>query len=220
MKSLMEDTKKVLLLCAGEVARSKEELEQIDSTTGDGDLGISMMKAADALKSAVESFQEADIGKLFTKCAFAVNGAAPSTMGTLICSGLLRLGREFSGKTFLAENDIFRIPGLFADAIMARGNAKEGDRTVLDALLPMSRAYEKVSRNGGSIKDALSAGKEAADAGAEKTKTLKPMVGRAKWNQENSIGIVDGGAKICSIVANCLLADQQISSISSTEVIG
>lgn len=198
----ISEIKSVLTACAQKVSSRKEQLEQIDSMTGDGDLGISMYKGSAAVVSAAELYDGNDLGQFFMRCAMEMNKAAPSTMGTLICAGFMQLGKTFARKDCMEEKDLFAIPGLFAQAIMNRGKAKEGDRTILDALLPLCREFERVAAEGGSIGQALEAGAEAAEKGMEKTKDMVPKIGRAKWNPDNASGVIDGGAMLCSIVAS------------------
>jgi dihydroxyacetone kinase len=201
----IEKIKEILKYCAILVSDQKEQLEKIDSQVGDGDLGISMRKGAAAIVEEIDSFKGNDPGTLFMKCAMALNKAAPSTMGTLLCAGLMQMGKTFAKKEVVTETEIAGIPMSFAQAIMARGKAKEGDRTVLDALLPMAEAVETAFNAGRPLVEAIALGAEAARTGMEKTKEMVPKVGRAKWIPENAKGVPDGGAVLCWIVAQGLV---------------
>ncbi len=206
MSYSIEDVKKTLLLCANQVSLKKEELERIDSESGDGDLGSSMAKASDAIIHTVSEYPdgEKDIGKLIYKCAMAVNGAAPSTMGTLISAGLMQVGKLFLARESIDIADIYHIPGTFAKAIMQRGKATEGDRTVLDALLPLSRVFENAEVQSVPPSVVINEAAAAAQEGMERTKTMVPRIGRAKWMPDNAVGHPDGGAYLCCIVINSL----------------
>ena len=208
MTFTIDNVKAALLRCSARVAQNRDRLERVDSAAGDGDLGISMAKASEAVEKTVLSFPEGekDLGKLFGKCALAVNSAAPSTMGTLVCAALMQLGRTFSGHTAIEPQDIARIPGIMAEAIMKRGKASEGDRTVLDALLPLSRAFESAIADGKPLFAAVRDGAAAAAQGLENTKTMAPRIGRAKWTPENAAGNPDGGAMLCSILADSFVS--------------
>ncbi|MDR2180816.1 MAG: dihydroxyacetone kinase subunit L [Synergistaceae bacterium] len=196
--------KETLKYCALLVSDQKEQLEKIDSQVGDGDLGISMRKGATAVVEEIDRYGGNDPGALFMKCAMALNKAAPSTMGTLLCAGLMQMGKVFAKKEVLKEAEIAEIPSLFAQAIMDRGRAKKGDRTVLDALLPMAEAIKAAFDAGRSLAEAIAVGAEAARSGMEKTKEMVPKVGRSKWAPENTKNVPDGGAVLCWIVAQGL----------------
>lgn len=200
----IDNVKDVIRFCSRIVCEAKEELGRVDGKAGDGDLGISMQKGAEALLAVVDSYQSSNIGEFFFKCAMALNKAAPSTMGTLLCAGFMQTGRKFADCTGMDGDDIMEIPGYFAEAIICRGKAEEGNRTVLDALLPMCRAFHSVKERRGSIAEALREGREAAAEGVEKTRGLIPKVGRSKWMPENAAGEADGGALLCGILADAL----------------
>lgn len=204
MTYTIDKVKSVLLGCAEAVCAEKEQLEHIDSICGDGDLGISMQKGCTALIKFSEIFEGEDIGKFFSRCAMEMNRAAPSTMGTLISAGFMQLGKKFAGCTEIDTQQVMIIPECFAEAIVARGKAKEGDRTILDALLPLCREFANAAEQKEALETAIIKGTAAACAGMEKTKELTPKVGRSKWTPENANGVVDGGALLCCIVAQHL----------------
>lgn len=200
----IDNVKNVVRFCSHVICDAKDELEQIDGRAGDGDLGISMQKGAMALIAAADSFEDDNISRFFNICAMELNKAAPSTMGTLLCAGFLEMGKKIQSSDKVEDGTILEIPFWFSNAIIARGKAGEGDRTVLDALLPLCRVFEAVKERGGNVEEALNEGKKAAAEGAEKTRTLIPRVGRSKWMPENALGEVDGGAMMCSILVNAL----------------
>lgn len=205
MEYKIADVKNGLRRVSSSVIAAKMRLEQIDSSTGDGDLGISMQKGAMAIKAVVDAYGDPDIGRLFTLCAMELNKAAPSTMGTLLSAGLMQAGRRFAKCETLGTEQLMALPGVFADTIQMRGKASEGDRTILDALLPMRRAFESAE----SLSQAITSGLEAAKLGADRTKDMVPKIGRAKWAPENAKGIPDGGAVLCTVILEALAAMQE-----------
>lgn len=196
----IDSIKDCVIKCADEVKKSQRDLEVIDSQSGDGDLGISMEKGFSAIQNIARTCDGNDVGAFFQKCGMAFNKAAPSTMGTLISFSFLRLSKTFSKKECLSIEDIYSIPQIFADSIMQSGKAHEGDRTILDSLLPVCRAFEQAKNDGRPLAETLYKAKLAGIEGAEKTKTLVPKIGRAKWAPNNATGVVDGGAMLCVIV--------------------
>lgn len=195
----------VLLKSAEIITASKDQLEQLDSSSGDGDLGISMKRGADAIKAVLSvSGAENDIGNLLIKCAMAFNKEAPSTLGTLLSSAMLAAGKETKGRSELSEGDVVKLVEIMTKSIMDRGKAALGDKTILDAMIPMSEAMRSSFEQGKSLAESVKAGAAAAAAGAEATKELVAKAGRAKWIGERTNGFLDGGAVLCSIVINHL----------------
>lgn len=183
---------------------SRDLLEELDSASGDGDLGISMERGSNAVKSVLDAFCEKDIGSLFIKCALTFNKEAPSTLGTLISSALLAAGKEVKGKNEISESDVVNLVGVMTNSIMERGKASLGDKTILDAMIPMRDTLNKCFDQGLSLDESVKAAAVAASAGAESTRGLVARIGRAKWIGERAKDSVDGGAVLCSIVINHL----------------
>ena len=196
----IEQVKESLIHLSVIVKQRKGELEAVDKKSGDGDLGISMDKGADAIILQVQNDTGTDLGMLFLQCAMALNKAAPSTMRTLLSGSFMSLGQKYKGKQELEEKEVMEIPGLIAEAIMKRGKAKPGDRTILDALVPAADAMREDAEKEESAKRALAQAVDAAKKGLEATRSMVPKIGRAKWTPENSEGIPDGGALLCVII--------------------
>lgn len=87
---------------------------------------------------------------------------------------------------------------------MARGKAQRGDKTILDALLPMAEAVEKSFAETGCLSAALQAGAQAAKEGAEGTCGMLAKTGRARWLGERAREHMDAGAALCALVASAL----------------
>ena len=200
----LDDIKACIKCCTESVMNAKNELEKIDSFAGDGDLGISMFKGCEAINSCMDAYTAEDIGRMFLSCAMALNKAAPSTMGTLITAGFMRIGKLSLGKTEIDDAFAMSVPNEFVAAITAAGKAQKGDRTILDALIPMADAYMCGYQAGTDCKTVLASAAEAAKVGAEETKNMVPRIGRQKWAPDNAAGIIDGGAYLCATVAKAI----------------
>ena len=83
-------------------AEKKEELCEMDAAMGDGDLGLTMSKGYGALPGFLrDNAAEGDVGKMMMKGAMKMQNTVPSTMGTLMSSGIMSAAKEFKGKTEL-----------------------------------------------------------------------------------------------------------------------
>lgn len=175
-------------------------LAKLDSHCGDGDMGVSIYMGATAVKNEVITYQGNDVGELFVRSGMSLNRSAPSTIGTLLSSCLLMLGKKFKGCHVILESEIIQIPTYCADAIMLRGNAQIGDKTILDALIPLSEAIIETYNECGDMEEALRRGAHAAKLGAHNTRGMLAKIGRAKWIADRSKEYPDAGAVYCSIV--------------------
>lgn len=195
------DVKNMMVFISNRVIEIKDELTDIDSKLGDGDMGMSMSKGAMAVIDAVHTAPEdADLTKIFLLSASALNKAAPSTMGTLLSGALLAVGKSLAGKTQLEVEDIIKIPTTMADAIAARGRAKVGDKTILDAFIPYAQVLKEVYQEKNNFNTAKVLAYESAVQGMESTKGIKAKTGRASWLGERNMEYPDGGAyMLCKV---------------------
>ncbi len=205
MEYTTADIKRSILMLSDELIAAKEELTEIDSKLGDGDMGISMAKGGIALQAAVAKFENGQISDLLSECALAFNQAAPSTLGTLLSGALSALGKECKEKQTLTEADIVLFPKKIIQAIAKRGNAKLGDKTILDALIPYADALEEAYTRTRDLRSSLQESVSFAQAGMERTKGMLARSGRAKWLGERNKEYPDGGAVLCYRLA-CRIA--------------
>ena len=88
-----------------------------------------------------------------------------------------------------------------SDGIMARGGASLGEKTLLDALVPMTDALETQLAAGAPLAEVLDATAASAVEAAEATSKLEAKRGRAAYTGERSIGSVDAGATAVGVLA-------------------
>lgn len=128
--------------CSALMEENKQYLIDLDSALGDGDLGLTMTAG---FKEAVDfsaQAAETDVGMLAAKTGMAVSRKVPSTMGTLVASGLMGAGKAAKGKTELNDKELASFVSAFAEGVMHRGKAQRGDRTIIDALVPGAEAFQ------------------------------------------------------------------------------
>lgn len=174
-----------------ELVSYADELRDLDSALGDGDLGITVSSGSQAVIAALAEMPEestpADVAKASAK-AFA--NANPSTMAALVAGALLAGSRTWAGKSEIALPDAAEFGVAAAESISQRGKSQLGDKTILDAMIPAVEALT----NAESSEAALDAAIAAAEDGANSTADLQSRRGRAAWLQERSIGLQDPGA--------------------------
>lgn len=184
--------------CVGALfAEKKDELCEMDAAMGDGDLGLTMSKGYGALPDFLrETAEEGDIGKQLFKGAMKMQNTVPSTMGTLMSSGLMEAGKTLKGKTELVPADLATYATAFAAGIKKRGKCELGDRTILDSVDAGAKAAEAlVAENAdASFLDVISAAVDGANEGCEATKDMLPKFGKAAVHAAKAKGVIDQGA--------------------------
>lgn len=183
-------------------AEKKEELCEMDAQMGDGDLGLTMDKGYGALPSLLqENMEVGDVGKTLMKAGMKMSSAVPSTMGTLMSSGIMEGGKALKGKAELGAAELAAYLTAFAAGIQKRGKCQLGDRTILDAVDPAARAAERAAAEGGDLAAVLNAACEGAAQGVEATKSMTPKFGKAAVFAAKAAGVPDQGA----VAGACML---------------
>jgi dihydroxyacetone kinase len=123
----------------------------------------------------------------------AINRAAPSTMGTLIATGLMRAGKEARGQASLEGPTLSRMLRAADAGVRERGKAQPGDKTLVDALHPAAEAFAGAIEAGESLAAAGQALLRAAREGRDAVIPLQSKIGRAAWVGERTAGQPDPG---------------------------
>lgn len=184
-------------------------LTELDQAVGDGDLGITAEKTAQALETYAAAPVGDDLGKYLAAGGMAVNRAASSTMGTLLATALMRAGKEVRGKTQLDADDVSVMLTAANTGIQERGKAKPGDKTILDALGPAALAWRDALNRGVGVTGAAEEMLAAARAGLEAVTPLRSRIGRAGWVGERTEGKVDPGCAALVIILEALTGKER-----------
>ncbi len=181
-----------------------ETLTSLDQALGDGDLGITFNRIAEALIEYSKTAPANDVGKLLANAGMLANKVGPSTMGTLAATALMRGGKEMMGKAEITASDIAKMFQAAAAGMKERGKANLGDKTVLDAIFPASQAYSAAIEKGEPAAAAAKAALQAAREGRDRVTPLRSKVGRAAWVGERTEGRVDPGCALVVIVLEAI----------------
>lgn len=177
-------------------AQKKEELCDMDAAMGDGDLGLTMHKGYSTLPDLIRKNTEpGDIGKTLMKSGMKMASIVPSTMGTLMSSGIMEGGKALKGKSELDFSSLSLYLTGFAAGIQKRGKCQLGDRTILDAVDSAAKeAATAAAMPGATLNAVIDAAVKGATEGVAATKQMTPKFGKAAVFAAKAIGIPDQGA--------------------------
>ena len=176
-------------------AEKKEELCDMDAKMGDGDLGLTMDKGYGALPQLIkENTEPGDIGKTLMKAGMKMAGLVPSTMGTLMSSGVMEGGKALKGKTEFGAEELSVYLTAFAAGIKKRGKCELGDRTILDSVDAGAKSAAEAAAVGKTMEAVIEAACQGAAAGVEATKDMVPKFGKAAVFAAKAAGVADQGA--------------------------
>jgi dihydroxyacetone kinase len=194
-----------MMRVAAALKANEEMITELDQAVGDGDLGITAVKVAEALEAAAGKASATDIGKLLAETGMALNRAAPSTMGTLTATALMQAGKVVLGKERLAVADLPLLLNAATTGVETRGKARLGDKTLLDALRPASDAFSAALAAGQPLAAAAAAMLAAARDGRDRVTPLRNKIGRASWLGERTEGRVDPGCAFAVVALTAIV---------------
>ena len=194
----ISEIKKGISSIAKEMTENRDYLVELDQRNGDGDLGISMSEGFNALVEVLNKTEETDLGKVFRDLAKTFNESAPSSLGTILSFGLMGIAKELKGKTEVSRQELSVALEKGLDNILDKTGSKVGEKTIIDSLSPGIESL--LSSGSEEDKAAFQNAYEASKAGAEKTKEMMAVHGRAAYYGEKSLGLVDGGAVVGTLI--------------------
>ncbi|MHC4713959.1 MAG: dihydroxyacetone kinase subunit DhaL, partial [Planctomycetota bacterium] len=153
-------------------------LSEIDGAIGDGDHGINMNKGFAAAGRAL-SEQPGDLAhslKVLSRILITEIGGA---MGPLYGSLFKAMAGGAEGKELIEASDLLEMLQSGLDQVREVGNARVGDKTMVDTLVPAVEALGAALEEGDDFKTALEHMKGAAEHGKNSTKDLVAKVGRS-----------------------------------------
>ena len=193
------------IVSAAEVIEAnRDHLTQLDAAIGDADHGINLSRGFTAVLGALDAASPRTPGAILTLTGNTLISKVGGASGPLYGTAFRRAGKSLGDA---ADVDL---PALSAalDAALAGvqqlGAAREGDKTMVDALAAATRAFSKAIAEGASQDEALEAMAEAAEAGAEATISMQALKGRASYLGPRSVGHEDPGAVSTALILKSL----------------
>jgi triose/dihydroxyacetone kinase / FAD-AMP lyase (cyclizing) len=191
-------TKQAIEAACKSLLAAESELTEMDRVTGDGDLGVSMARAARAVQDAVASYPLDNIPATLKALAHTLRRELGGSSGPLYGVLFLRCGSVLEASRAKGLAQWAEAIDQGSRAISELGGAKPGDRTMLDALDPFAKILQR-GIDVGATRDAVLAAVEAAERGAEATAQMQPKLGRSSYLGGRVLGYPDPGAKAIAV---------------------
>ncbi|GAA3343217.1 dihydroxyacetone kinase subunit DhaL [Amorphoplanes nipponensis] len=173
----------------------------LDAVVGDGDFGYSLARGFEKLLEGWDSLDRSDAGTFLKRSGMVLASRVGGTSGPLWGTAFLRAGAAAGSTEDLTGEQVVAMLRAAAEGIKARGQSDVGDKTLLDALVPLTDRLEQEFARGAGAMEALPAAAGAARDAAEATAGMVARRGRASYTGERSRGSVDAGAVAVAVIA-------------------
>jgi dihydroxyacetone kinase-like protein len=196
--------KAMLLEVAKTVIANKEFLCEADRNIGDGDHGIGMASGFEAAQTELMAHDFTDVYQVFSTTGRTMikvmGGASGIIFGLLFFAG----SKNMPPKAAITQAELSGIFEMADAEIKVKGQAKPGDKTLIDALDPMVAAMKAEADRGASFPEMLDAAYQAANEGREASKNYIAKIGKAKTLGERAIGYPDAGCVSLTVIVKAM----------------
>ena len=189
---------------AAVVEAQRDHLTQLDSAIGDADHGINLSRGFTAVQAALAQADTPTPGSVLLLTGSTLISKVGGASGPLYGTAFRRASKALGDAP---EVDLPALAGALEAAlagVQKLGAAREGEKTMVDALAPAVGALNKAVAEGASPDEALAALTDAAAAGAQATVAMQALKGRASYLGPRSVGHEDPGAASPALILHAL----------------
>lgn len=181
------------------IQENKQYLSDIDGLIGDGDHGINMNKGFTLCAAELEK-NPGNLSHGMSVLSKILMLKIGGSMGPLYGKFFQAIAKSTQDKIEITQTDFAAIMQAIVDNIQSISDAKVGDKTLMDCLIPATEAFEKATIEGKSFIDSLDEMIVGAEAGRDSTKDLIAKLGRSARLGERSRGVLDAGSVSCCLI--------------------
>ncbi|MEV8391387.1 MULTISPECIES: dihydroxyacetone kinase subunit DhaL [unclassified Streptomyces] len=189
----------------------------LDAVAGDGDFGYSLARGFEIVLSDWDALASDSSAEFLKKVALVISKRVGGTSGPLWGTAFLRAAGAVKDRQELTAADAVAMLRAAAEGIKARGKSDLGDKTLLDALIPMTDALEQRLGQRPAVGEPAVGGAElaalaatTARAAADATAPMRARRGRQSYTGERSIGSPDPGAVAIAVMAERVAAEWDV----------
>ena len=195
------DIERAIKTTCATVLRNEHYFADLDGLAGDGDFGTSLATGFRVIQNDWSEIPKSDIGAMLLKIAMLVSKNVGGSSGPIWGTGFMKAAMLTRGKETITLQELADMLGSAIEGIQARGGAKLGDKTLLDALIPVHETLKAHAAGGNAdlgaaLKDAADEAENAIDA----TRSLVAHRGRASQVGERSANTPDPGIVSIAVI--------------------
>ncbi len=178
-------------------------LSEIDGAIGDGDHGINMDKGFTMAEKELDG-QDLGMSESLKVLGRILVDEIGGSMGPLYGTFFKRMARASKGCAEVNAAVLYEMLKSAYEGIQSLGDAKVGDKTLVDSLDPAVTVLKKAVDEDSDLEHAVGEMIAAAESGWKSTRDLVAKIGRAARLGERSRGVLDAGATSCYLLIKSL----------------
>ncbi len=194
IKITPKDYMEYIELVAGKIEENRDYITELDSITGDGDHWVNMNMGFQKLLENKESLSSMKLNDMFKEIGKIIMSTVGGSSGVLYGSAYLKASKTISTREEMDIQLLYTVLETKLLAIMERGKAEPGFKTMIDSLYPAVNQFKLALEKGLDQGTALQALKQGAINGMNSTKDMEAVRGRACYQANKGVGHLDPGA--------------------------
>lgn len=173
---------------------NKDYITELDLATGDGDHWLNMNTGFGELLKNEDQIKNMNLQDAFKRISMILMSKVGGSSGVLYGGAYMAASKTLEDVEYIDRNELYGILNAMLMDIMKRGNTKVGSKTMVDALAPAVEELKSKIDEGASDKELLESTAAAARKGADDTKDMPAIRGRASYQTDKAVGHLDPGA--------------------------
>ena len=191
-------------IIAKRIHESGDYISGLDAATGDGDHWANINLGFENLVAAGDELRKMTISDCFKKIGMLMMSKIGGSSGILYGGAYMAAARVTMGKETINAQELAQALEAMVKDMINRGKAEPGMKTMIDSLYPAAETFKASLEKGMGEKETLEAVKQAAIDGAEATREMEAVKGRATYQTNKGVGHLDPGAVTMSYQIECL----------------
>lgn len=189
---------------AGEIIKQKDYLNTLDKAISDGDHGVNMSRGFTSIADRINSIEEPNLKNVLEFMGRTMLTTVGGAAGPLYGNGFTAAAAICPENVYVTPEIVYSLMTTAVEAIKKRGRSAQGDKTMLDVIIPVAECFSPEHAEGKTLNQCLEAAVKAAKNGVIYTSTIPARRGKASYIGDASIGHEDPGAVSAMIMVKAL----------------
>jgi dihydroxyacetone kinase phosphoprotein-dependent L subunit len=188
---------------AATALRNEKYFSELDAAAGDADFGVSLASGFRVVEKDWEAFDRSSIGNFLLKISMVITRHVGGCSGPIWGTAFMRAGMKTKEQSTITLAELEQMLTAAIEGIQQRGGAVAGDKTLLDALIPIRDVVkEHADRDDADPSSVLAETTRVANEAIERTKGWIARRGRQSFTGERSSGTPDPGIVAVATIMN------------------
>lgn len=213
----LADVETAVRSIAATALKNEQYFCELDSYAGDADFGVSLASGFRVVEQDWNELDRSSIGNFLLKISMIITRNVGGCSGPIWGTGFMRAGALCKERTSITLDDLDKMLAAAIEGIQKRGGAQLGDKTLLDALIPIRDiVHEHAGKPDVVAREVLQRATQVANDAIERTKGLVAKRGRQQFTGDRSKGTPDPGIVAIATMMNDLCAKFGVTNPASS----